>query len=126
MGSLRVNAAPAAVTLPIVRGDDPSFTIALYTTYVSEGHASNVALDITGRTYASKVSATKGAATTVATPTVTVTSAATGKIAWSMTDSQTDALTASRYVWDLVENAGTSSERTIIVGTLLVSGRATP
>jgi hypothetical protein len=72
------------------------------------------------------VSTTRGAATATATPTVTVTSAATGKIAWSMTDTQTDALTASRYVWDLVENAGTSSERTIIVGTLLVSGRATP
>ena len=125
MPSMTVNAAPGAVTLPIVRGDDPSFTIALYTTYVSEGSGSNVVLDVTGRTYASKVASSRGGAV-VATPTVTVTSAATGKIAWSMTDTQTDLLTGSRYVWDLVENAGTSSERTIIVGTLLVSGRATP
>lgn len=125
MPAMTVNAAPGAVTLPIVRGDDPSFTIALYTTYISEGHASNVVLDVTGRTYASKVAATRGGAV-VATPTVTVTSAATGKISWAMTDTDTDALTGSRYVWDLVENAGTSSERTIIVGTLNVSGRATP
>lgn len=126
MGSLKVRAEPAAVTLPIVRGDDPSFTIALYTTYVAEGSASNVVLDITGRTYSSSVSTTRGATASSQTPTVTVTSAATGKIAWSMTDTQTDALTASTYVWDLIENAGTSSERTIINGTLKVTGRATP
>ncbi len=125
MGSLRVKAAPADVKLPIVRGDDPSFTIALYTTYVSEGHASNVVLDITGRTYASKVADTLGG-TVVATPTVTVSDAANGKILWSMTDTQTDALTAAIYRWDLIENAGTSSERTIILGTLNVTGRATP
>jgi hypothetical protein len=126
MPAVKVKAEPAAVALPITRGDDPSYTIALYTTYDGENAATNVELDITGRTYSSSVSTTRGAATATATPTVTVTSAATGKIAWSMTDTQTDALTASRYVWDLVENAGTSSERTIIVGTLLVSGRATP
>ena len=121
-----MNAAPAAVTLPIVRGDDPSFTIALYTTYVSEGSASNVVLDITGRTYASSVSTSRGAAASTATPTVTVSDAANGKLLWSMTDTQTDALTAPTYVWDLIENPGTSSERTIINGTLKVSGRATP
>lgn len=126
MGSLRVKAEPAAVTLPIVRGDDPSFTIALYTTYVSEGSASNVVLDITGRTYASSVSTSRGAAASTATPTVTVSDAANGKLLWSMTDTQTDALTAPTYVWDLIENPGTSSERTIINGTLKVTGRATP
>lgn len=125
MGSVKVNASPADVRLPIVRGDDPSFTIALYTTYVSEGHASNVVLDITGRTYASKVAASLGQ-TPVATPTVTVSDAANGKILWSMTDTDTDALTAPIYKWDLIENAGTSSERTIILGTLNVTGRATP
>ena len=125
MGSVKVKAAPADVRLPIVRGDDPSFTIALYTTYVSEGHASNVVLDITGRTYASKVSTGIGG-TVVATPTVTVSDAANGKILWSMTDTDTDALTGSIYRWDLIENAGTSSERTIILGTLNVTGRATP
>ena len=125
MPSIKVNAEPAAVTLPVVRGDDPSYNIALYTTYVSEGSGSNVVLDVTGRTYASKVSTAKGGAV-VATPTVTVTSASTGKLSWSMTDTDTDLLTNARYVWDLVENAATTSERTIIVGTLNVSGRATP
>ncbi len=126
MGAVKVNAQPAAVTLPIVRGDDPSFTIALYTTYDGENAATNVELDITGRTYSSSVSTTRGASSVTATPTVTVSDAANGKILWSMTDTQTDALTASTYVWDLIENPGTSSERTIINGTLKVTGRATP
>ena len=125
MGAVTVRTGAAAVTLPITRGDDVGYPLALYTTYVSEGSASNVVLDITGRTYSSSVSTTRGG-TVVATPTVTVTSASTGKITWALTDTQTDALTASRYVWDLVENAGTTSERTLIVGVLNMSGRATP
>jgi hypothetical protein len=113
------------VNLPIVRGDDVSYPIALYTTYVSEGSPSNVELDITGRSYASKVAVSKGGAVVV-TPTVTVTNASTGKITWSLTDTDTDLLTDARYVWDLVENPGTNSERTLIVGTLNMVGRATP
>jgi hypothetical protein len=125
VGAVKVNASPAHVTLPVVRGDDPSFTIALYTTYISEGHASNVPLDVTGRTYSSSVAVAHGGSVS-ATPTVTVTDAANGKVLWSMTDTQTDALTGGVYVWDLIENAGTSSERTIILGVLKVTGRATP
>jgi hypothetical protein len=122
MPRMTVNSGPGAVDLPIVRGDDVSYPIALYTAYTSE--SVNTPLDITGRTYSSAIAATKGGAV-VATPTVTVTSAATGKITWSLTDTQTDALTAGRYVWDLVENPGTSSERTLIIGTLRITGRAT-
>ena len=124
MGSLRVKAAPADVKLPIVRGDDPSFTIALYTTYVSEGHASNVVLDITGRTYSGSIAATLGG-TVVATPTITVVNAALGQITVAMSDTITDQLTAARYIFDVVENPGTSSERTVILGLYNMTGRAT-
>lgn len=123
MGRLTIRTGPAEVNLPIVRGDDVAYPIALYTAYTSE--SVNTPLDITGRTYASKVSTGKGG-TVVATPTVTVTSASTGKITWSLTDTDTDALTAPRYTWDLIENPGTTSERTLIVGQLTMSGRATP
>lgn len=123
MGRLTIRTGPAEVILPIVRGDDVAYPIALYTAYTSE--SVNTPLDITGRTYSSKVADTRGG-TVVATPTVTVTSAATGKITWSLTDTDTDAMTNPRYTWDLIENPGTSSERTLIVGQLNMSGRATP
>jgi hypothetical protein len=112
MGAVTLRTGPATVNLPIVRGDDVSYPIALYTTYVSEGSPSKVAVS-------------KGGAVVV-TPTVTVTNASTGKITWSLTDTDTDLLTDARYVWDLVENPGTNSERTLIVGTLNIVGRATP
>lgn len=122
-GRVTAGPGPATVNLPVVRGDDVAYPLAFYTAYTSE--AVNTPLDITGRTYASSVVLAKGG-TVVATPTVTVTDAATGKVTWSLTDSQTDLLTAGTYVWDLVENPGTSSERTLIIGTLKMQGRATP
>lgn len=122
MGKLTVRTGPAEVNLPIVRGDDVDYPIALYSAYTDE--TTNTPLNISGRTYSSSIAATKGGSV-VATPTVTVTSASTGKITWSLTDTQTDALTGARYVWDLVENPGTSSERTLIIGNLNITGRAT-
>ena len=122
MGRLTIKSGPAEVTLPIVRGDDVDYPIALYTAYTDE--TTNTELDITGRTYSSSIAATKGG-TAVTTATVTVTDAANGKITWSLTDTQTDALTGPRYVWDLIENPGTSSERTLIIGLLNMTGRAT-
>ena len=123
MPAVTVSTGAASVTLPITRGDDVSYPHGLYTSYTSE--TVNTPLPITGRTYSSSVSTARGG-TVVATPTVTVTDAVNGKILWSLTDTQTDLLTEPRYVWDLIENAGTTSERTLIVGVLNVSGRATP
>ena len=60
------------------------------------------------------------------TPTVTVANAASGQFTWSLTDTQTDALTEPRYVFDIVENPGTTTERTIVRGKINVTGRATP
>ena len=112
--------------IPIKRGDDVSRLFEFFSSYAGfDGDTTTVELDITGRTYASSIATTQGG-TVVVQPTVTVTSAATGKITWALTDTQTDALTARTYFFDVIENAGTSSERTVIEGTLAVSGRATP
>lgn len=122
MPSLTLRTGPATVHLPIVRGDDVSYPLALYSAYTSE--SVNTPLDITGRTYTSSIATTRGG-TVVTTATVAVTSAATGKLSWILTDLQTDALTESRYVWDLVENPGTAAERTLVVGELRMIERAT-
>lgn len=124
---------PVAITWPITRGDDETLPLQFadpggYTiTRGSDGYETATVsdpFDLTGRTYSGSVSATRGG-TVVTTLTVTVTSAATGELTLALSDTQTDALTGARYVFDLVENAGTSSETTVVVGTLLVSGRAT-
>lgn len=124
MPQVEFNSNPAVVVWPVTRGDDENMPLGFFTTYISDGHASNVPLDITGRTYSSKVARSRGGAVVV-TPTVTVTSAVAGELTVSMTDTQTDLLTASTYIWDLVENAGTSEESTLIVAPMRVSGRAT-
>lgn len=116
---------PAFFTIPVVRGDDVSRLWELFSSFTGvQGDTTTVALDITGRSYSSSIATTKGGAV-VATPTVTVADAANGQITWALTDTQTDALTSPSYVFDIVENAGTTSERTIVLGTIRVTGRAT-
>lgn len=133
MPAVTFNNAPVALTWPITRGDDESLPIAFanpggYTiTRGSDGFETVTVSDpvvLTGRTYTLSVAATRGG-TVLFTGAVDTTDAADGELVLSFTDSQTDQLTGSRYVFDLVENPNTSSENTIIVGTLLVSGRAT-
>lgn len=112
--------------VPIKRGDDVSLLWELFESYAGvDGDTTTVELDLTGRTYTSSISTTQGG-TVVATPTVTVPTPTNGQIVWSLTDTQTDALTGRSYYFDVIENPGTTTERTIIEGTLSVSGRATP
>jgi hypothetical protein len=113
---------PASFTLTVVRGDDVSRVFEFYTEYTDD--TTNTPLDLTGRTYSSSIAATKGG-TAVATPTCTTPDPTNGQVVWSFTDSTTDALTEPRYVFDVVENAGTTSERTVILGLINMTGRAT-
>ena len=53
---------------------------------------------------------------------VDTTNAATGRLTLSMTDTQSALLTGARYVWDLVQTGG-STESTLILGSMPVSGR---
>jgi len=110
----------------IKRGDDVSRLFELFSSLIGYGSDTvTTELNLTGRTYVSSISTTQGG-TVVATPTVTVPTPSNGQILWSLTDTQTDALTGRTYYFDVIENPGTMSERTIIEGTLAVSGRATP
>ena len=118
-----VDDGPASFTLTVVRGDDVSRVFEFYSAWTDE--TTNTPVDLTGRSYTSTISSTLGG-TVMKTPTVTNAAPTTGMITWSLTDTDTDALTAARYVFDIVENAGTSSERTVILGNILMTGRATP
>ena len=133
MPAVTFNNKPVALTWPITRGDDETLPIVIanpsgYTiTRGSDGFETVTVSDpvvLTGRSYTLSVAATRGG-TVLFTGAVDTSGAATGDLVLSFTDAQTDQLTGSRYVFDLVEQPGTSSENTIIVGTLLVSGRAT-
>ena len=115
---------PAFFTHPLVRGDDYSRLYEFFTSHIEAGDATTVALDITDRTYSGSVAATIGG-TVVATPTITVVDAANGQITVAMSDTITDQLTQGRYVFDVIENPGTSSERTVILGLYNMQGRAT-
>lgn len=115
---------PAYFTHSLVRGDDYSRLYEFFTSLEEAGDATTEELDITGRTYSGSIAATLGG-TVVATPTITVVDASLGQITVAMTDTQTDALTAARYIFDVIENPGTSSERTVILGLYNMTGRAT-
>ena len=112
---------PANFTITVVRGDDVSRVFEFYSAWTDE--TTNTPVDLTGRSYTSTISSTLGG-TAVKTPTVTNAAPTTGMITWSLTDTDTDALTAARYVFDIVENAGTTAERTVILGNILMTGRA--
>jgi hypothetical protein len=127
MSRASVDDGPAFfASVPIRRGDDVSRLWELFTSFTGfQGDTTTVVLDLTGRTYVSSIATTRNGAV-VLSPTVTVPLPTNGQIVWSLTDTQTDALTARTYFFDVVENPATAAERTIIEGTLSVSGRATP
>ena len=113
---------PAHFSLPIVRGDDVARVFEFYTSFTDE--TTNTPLNLTGRAYTSAIAASKGGSV-VATPTCTTPTPTNGQVVWSLTDTQTDTLTAGTYVFDIVENAGTTTERTVVLGVIKVTGRAT-
>lgn len=122
----RVDDGPAYFSIKIPRGDDVSRVWEFLTDIAGvDGATEDVPLDITGRTYASSISVTLGG-TPVVTPTCTVPVGTDGKVTWAFTDTSTDNMTAPRYVFDVIENPGTTSERTVILGDILMTGRATP
>ena len=107
-----------AVTLaPWYIGDDETVQVYLYS-----DTALTAPVDITGRTYTMSVAVDKGS-TPVLTLTGTVTGAS-GLVSFAVTDTQTTALAAGTYVYDVVEVSG-SAESTIIDGRVSVRTRVT-
>lgn len=110
-------AAPANIALQWTRGDDETVQV-----YIYSDAAATTPVDITGRTYTLSVATTAGATPALAlTGTVT---GASGLVSFTATDTQTTALTAGPYQWDVVEVSGTS-ESTILLGALTLVERVT-
>lgn len=108
----------ASITLdPWCIGDDETVAV-----YIYSDAAATTPVDVTGRTYTLSVATARGA-TPVLALTGTVTGAS-GLVTFTATDTQTTALTAGTYVFDVVEVSG-SNESTIILGTVAVGERVT-
>lgn len=94
MAAPRSTNAGSTIAVTIVRGKPYAETYAI--------KSNGVAVNITGRTYASQIRSATGAL--VATATCTITDAPNGKISVAFTGAATSALvTGTEYVWSLVE-----------------------
>lgn len=105
-------AVPASPPLTFVRGDDETVEITL-----TSDAAGETPINITGRTYTMSI-ALAGGSTVVTSDAGTVTGAS-GLVTFAFAQAATDLLTASEYVYDVVETAS-GSESTIMLGRLSV------
>ena len=105
-------AAPAAVPLTFVRGDDETVQV-----YLTSDSAGLVPIDISGRTYVMSIALTAGG--TVVTSDAATVTGASGLATFVFAQAATDLLTASEYVYDVVETSS-GSESTIMLGKLSV------
>ena len=105
-----------------VSATDPGFTVTRGQYGYEQVTVTNP-LDVTGRTYDGKVASTIGG-----TPLIDVTlvdaDPTDGEAFMAIARADLATLPTGRYRFDLIENRGTASENTLIVGTLVVSGRA--
>jgi len=107
-------ATPGKRDISLVKGDDYTHVV----TITSDG---STPIDITGRAYTAMVRRDKATTGTAeATITCTITTAASGILTLTMSDTVTDALNPGyRYYWDLQEVSG-STTTTILAGTVSV------
>ena len=78
------------------------------------------AYDLTGHTLAAKMKKTYGSSTTTETFT-TVTTSVPGEIVMSLSDEQTSAIKAGRYVFDIVMTTPSSDKYRVVEGQITVS-----
>jgi len=109
-------AEPARVPWIVVRGDDETHVVEIYSDLTTP-------VTITGRTYVASITTVPGA-TPVATAACTVTDGANGEVTLVLTDTQTDALSETNYVYDLQETTS-GLKSTLIVGPITVVEKAT-
>ena len=93
--------SPATYPLSLRIGDTETVSVTLQT-------SAGAPIDITGRTYAAQVRATADAASPLATFTCTITNAAAGQFACTLSATTTAALSTGIGVWDLAETYGTT------------------
>lgn len=89
-------ANPASYPLTVRSGDTETITLTL-------NDDTGTAINITGRTYAAQIRETVDAASPLATFTCTITNAAAGQVACTLSAATTAALAAGVGVWDLQE-----------------------
>jgi len=127
---------PAHITWPVTRGttnaDGESLPLYFaepggYTiTELGDGAQSVTVtdpIDLTGRVFTGKVSDGKGG-TELASLTLLDPDPTDGEADLVLSRTELLKLSTGRYVFDLVSDRGDSDETTIIIGTLIVSGRA--
>jgi len=105
-------ASPAAIPLTFVRGDDEMVEIS-----ITSDAAGTTPIDISGRSYVMSIALTGGG--TVVTSDAGTVTGASGLVSFAFTQTQTELLTASEYVYDVVETAS-ALESTIMLGRLSV------
>lgn len=93
--------SPATYPLTLRAGDTETVSVTLQ-------DSSGNPINITGRTYAAQVRATVDAASPLATFTCTITNAAAGQFACTLSATTTAALSTGVAVWDLQEINGTT------------------
>jgi hypothetical protein len=105
-------AVPSTQNLTITRGDTEVVVITMK-------DSTNVAINITGRTYLAQVRLTKDSGSVAAAFTCAITSAVGGQVTCTMSAVSSAALASGKYYWDFQEtNAGVVS--TILAGTVTV------
>lgn len=104
--------SPANYLLTLRTGDTETVSVTLQ-------DSAGAPINITGRTYAAQVRATADAASPLATFTCTITNAAAGTFACTLSATQTAALTPGGGVWDLAETNG-STVTTLLAGSVQI------
>jgi len=85
----------------INRGNDFSKSLTFYVGRYCDG----VKRDVSASTFYAQIRPSTGSATLTETFAINTADAASGKIILSLTDTETQAMTAGSYVWDLLEDA---------------------
>ena len=104
---------PANYLLQLRAGDTETISVSLVDSAGSP-------INITGRTYAAQVRATADASTVLATFSCSITNAAAGTFACTLSAAQTAALSPGGGVWDLQETYGTTVT-TLLAGSVVIS-----
>ena len=104
--------SPANYLLTLRTGDTETVSVTLQ-------DSAGAPIDITGRTYAAQVRATADAASPLATFSCSITNAASGQFACTLSAATTAALTAGGGVWDLHETYG-GTVTTLLAGSVRI------
>ena len=97
-----------------------------YTTTVSVTDSSGAALDLTGYTAAAQIRKTyESSSATVSFTVAFVSPRTTGQITISLTGTQTAAVSAGRYVYDVLITSGASEKTRVVEGIATFNPRVT-